>query len=108
MSVEEQEEPDWTERFPLFVRIPLGLIGLASIAIGLATGVYWLVAASMSAGHGGDAIPNLQIASQMLLPITLIAFGISGVLCKTINRLAVMVVLFTLLVAHLSVILTFK
>jgi hypothetical protein len=108
VSVEEQEEPDWTERLPLFVRIPLGLIGLLSIAIGLATAVFWFVAASMSAGHGGDAIPNLEIAIRMLLPISLIAFGISGVFCRTINRLAVMMVFFALLIAHLSVILSFK
>ena len=107
VSVEEQEEPDWTERFPLFVRIPLGLIGLASIATGLATAFYWLIGASMSAGHGGDPIPDLETAIQMVLPISLIAFGISGVLCRTINRLVVMVALFTLLIAHLSVILTF-
>ena len=33
--------------------------------------------------------------------------GISGVLCRTMNMLVVMVALFTLLMAHLSVIVTF-
>ena len=77
MSVDEQEKPDWTERHPPMVRIPLGLIGLASIVVGLAIGAYWLIAASMSAGHGGDPVPNLEVAIQMLFPVTLIAFGIS-------------------------------
>jgi hypothetical protein len=87
VSLEEQEEPDWTERLPLFIRIPLGHIGLASIVVGLAIGAYWLIAASMSADHGGNPVPNFEIAAGMLLPVTLVAFGVSGVVCTTISRL---------------------
>ena len=106
LSVEQPEEPDWTARLPLFVRIPLGLIGLASVVIGLAMAVYWMIGASMSAGHGGDPVPDLETAAQMVLPATLITFGVSAILCRSINRLAVTVVIFTVLVAHLAYLVT--
>lgn len=103
MEQETGHQPDWTERLPLIVRIPIGIVGVIAIGTGLALGIFWLVAASMSTAHGGRAIPDVETAVQMLLPVTLVAFGVSSILCKSINRLAVLAVMLTLLVAHLAI-----
>lgn len=57
----------------------------------------------MSAGHGGDPVPDLHTGFLLLLPVLLIAFGVAGLVCTTLKRLAAMVVLFSLVVADLAV-----
>ena len=100
----EAEDPayDRTDRLPRALRPPLILIGLLGLLAGLAVGSFLLIGMLMSAGHGGDSVPDLHTGFLLLLPVLLIAFGAAGLICTTLKRLAVMVVLFSLIVADLA------
>lgn len=92
-----------TDRLPRALRLALILIGLLGLVVGLAIGSFLLIGMLMSAGHGGDPVPDLHTGFLLLLPVLLIAFGVVGLVCTTLKRLAIMVVLFSLIVADLAV-----
>lgn len=87
---------------PRGVRLALALFGFISLLIGLALGFYMLLAIGMSAGHGGDPIPDLRTLLVVLLPIPLIGLGVLGLTCTTMRRSVAMCVLGVLLLAVVS------
>ena len=99
----EDQASDQIHRLPRALRLAFILLGLLGLVAGLAIGSFLLIGMLMSAGHGCDPVPDLHTGFLLLLPVLLIAFGVVGLVCTTLKRLAVMVVMFSLIVADLAV-----